>query len=333
MPIISVIIPAYNAEKTIKETIESVLNQTLSDFELIVINSNSSDSTSEIISQIQDPRLQLFNYPQGNAAINRNRGFNHAAGDFITFLDADDLWTPDKLELQYTTLVKNPQAAVVYSWTDCVDESGNFLRKCSYVNWSGDIYPHLLLDDFIGNGSNVMIRRDAFQATGGFNESLTNAEDTEMWLRLAAKYEFVNVSKVQVLYRVSLYSKSSNILPLEKSNLAVINIAYADKKAANYQHLKKYSLGNLYKYLSYKSLDTLPGQQKTLHVARFLITAIYTDISILIKPVIWKAWLKLLVMSIFPYKLAKKILITFPILSNVSTFLGYEKTYKSLFES
>ncbi|NEO74679.1 glycosyltransferase, partial [Moorena sp. SIO3H5] len=296
-------------------------------------NPNSSDSTSNIISQIQDSRLQVFNYPKANVAINRNLGFSHASGEFITFLDADDLWTPDKLEAQYTALVNNPQAAVAYSWTDCVDENNNFLRKGSRVTWSGDVYTQLLLDDFIGNGSNVMVLRNAFQATGGFNESLTNAEDTDMWIRLGTKYQFINVNKVQVLYRVSYYSKSSNILPLEKSNLAVIKTAFANDKAINYQYLKKYTIGNLYKYLSYKSLDTLPGKQNTLHAARFLITAMYTDIPLLTKPIIWKAWLKLFVMTFLPAQWSEKILLKFPRISNISTFFSYKKTYYSLFES
>ncbi len=330
MPKISVIIPAYNAEKTIKKTIESVLNQTLSDFELIVINPNSSDSTSNIISQIQDSRLQVFNYSQANVAINRNRGFSHATGEFITFLDADDLWTPDKLEAQYTALVENPEAGVAYSWTDCIDETGNFLRGCGHPTLAGDVFPHLLVTNFIICGSNVMIRRKALMEVGGFDESLTNAEDMDMWLRLAAKYQFVNVNKVQVLYRISFNSKSSNILPLEKSSLAVIKKAYSDEKAANYQHLKKYSIGNLYKYLSYKSLDKLPGKQKTLHTARFILNAIYKDAGFAMKPVVLKAWLKLLVMTILPPFVCIKIFKIFPRLFNISTFLGYIKTSNSL---
>ncbi|MDJ0736161.1 MAG: glycosyltransferase [Nostocaceae cyanobacterium] len=331
MPIVSVIIPVYNGEKTIQKTIETVLSQTMNDFELIVINSGSTDLTLNIISQIQDSRLQVFSYPQANVAVNRNRGFNHSRSKFITFLDADDLWTADKLEAQYKALLENPEAGVVYSWTDCVDETGKFLRKCSYVKWAGDVYPQLLLDDFIGNGSNVMIRREAFEFVGGFDESLTNAEDTDICLRLAAKYQFVNISKVQVFYRIYSNSKSSNILPLEKSNLAVIQKAYTDKKAAKYQHFKKYSLANLYKYLSYKALDASPGQQKTLHAIRFLFYAVYTDPLLLFKPVLFKAFIKLFLMAIIPNKLCVKILNKFTIISNTSTFMGYEKTYQSLF--
>ena len=166
---ISVIIPVYNGENTIKETIESVLKQTFTNFELIIINADSTDKTLSIISQIKDERVKVFSYPKANVAVNRNRGFKHATGEYITFLDADDLWTSDKLADQYKALQENPQAAVAYSWTNCIDEHGKYLRKAAHENWNGDVYSKLLIDDFIGSGSNVMIRRDALIAVDGFD--------------------------------------------------------------------------------------------------------------------------------------------------------------------
>ncbi|MDJ0696186.1 MAG: glycosyltransferase [Mastigocoleus sp. MO_167.B18] len=326
MSLISVIIPVYNGEKTIENTIKSVLSQSINNFELIIINSASTDSTLEIISQFKDPRIKVFYYPKANVAVNRNRGFKHACSDFISFIDADDLWTKDKLELQYNALINNANAGLVYSWTDCVDERGKFLRRCSYVNWSGDVYCKLLLDDFIGSGSNVMIRRDAFVAVGGFDEILTNAQDTDMWIRLAAKYDFVCVPKPQILYRICNISMSSNVLGLEKSNLEVINRAYSHSKAAQHQHLKIYSLGNLYKYLSYKALDVYPGKQNTFHTARFIFMCLKYDPVIVFKPIFFKALFKLTLMTLLSPKQAKKVLSLLPILSNTSTFLGYEVT-------
>ncbi|ARV62242.1 glycosyl transferase family A [Nostocales cyanobacterium HT-58-2] len=333
MSIISVIIPVYNGQNTIQETINSVLQQTFHNFELIVINAGSTDSTLHIISKIQDHRIQVLSYPKANVAVNRNRGFNHAAGEFITFLDADDLWTPDKLEAQYKALVENPQAAVAYSWTHCIDKSGKFLRKCSYVNWTGDVYPQLLLDDFIGSGSNVMIRRHTISTIGGFDELLSNAQDTDMWLRLAAKYDFVVVPKPQILYRISANSMSSNIVGLEKSNLQIIERAFAHQKAKSLQHLKWYSIGNLYKYLSYKVLETIPGQQNTLQAVRLLWKTARYDPLLLGKPVIYKALLKLMFMAVFPAKLSKVFLTKFSRIANTSTFLGYEKTNLFIFKN
>ena len=323
---ISVIIPVYNGEKTIKETILSVLNQSFTNFDLIIINSNSTDKTISIISQIQDERIKVFSYPKANPGVNRNRGINHATGDYITFLDADDLWTNNKLAAQYKALQENPQAGVAFSWTNCIDENGKFLRKTSHVNWNGDVYSKLLLDDFIGTGSNVMIRREVLMKAGDFYEKLTNAKDTEMWLKLSAITNFVCVPKAQILYRISLNSWSSNVLGLEKSNLEIIQRAFNREKAKSLQHLKPIAIANLYKYLCYKVLAAPPGKQQSAVAARFLFTAIKTDISLLFKPIIFKATIKLIAMVILPSNWTNVILKKLPRLSNTSTFLGYEKT-------
>ncbi len=324
MPVISVVIPVYNGEKTIGETVQSILNQTFTDFELLIINSDSTDRTLDVIGKFNDSRIKIFTYPKAIVAVNRNRGFQNSSGAFITFMDADDLWTTDKLEAQYKALGTSSNAAVVYSWTNCVDEQGNFLRQCSYVHWAGNVLPKLLVDDFIGSGSNIMVRRDAFEAVGGFDETLSNAEDTDLALRLSIRYEFAVVPAAHVLYRISSGSKSSNILKMEEANLRVIDRAF--KEAPESLHyLKPYAIGNLYKYLLYKALDAPPGQQKTLVTARFITQGIVTDPSLLKTPVIYKAMLKLMIMTLLPPQQANTFLLKFPRLANTSTFLGYEK--------
>ncbi|BAY18418.1 putative glycosyl transferase [Anabaenopsis circularis NIES-21] len=325
MPLVSVIIPVYNAEKTIQKTIKSVLEQSLPDFELIIINSSSSDSTLNQISSFQDCRIKLFTYPQANASVNRNRGLLHTTTEFVSFLDADDLWKPDKLKSQYQALQENNDATVAYSFTDAIDENDNFLRKCSHATWTGNVYAQLLLDDFIGSGSNVMVRRQAFREVGEFDELLTNAEDTDMWLKLAANYNFIPIKKVQILYRISTNSKSSNILGSEASNLRIINKVF-NNVPHTFKQLKPYRVANLYKYLSYKALTVEPGQQKTFHTARFLWMIIINDSTILKKMIIYKAIIKLIIMSILPKQLAKLLLDKFPKISDVSTFFGYIKT-------
>lgn len=112
MPTISVIIPVYNGQKTIKETIQSVLNQTFADWELIIVNDGSQDATLEIINSINDYRIKVFSYSNAGVSSSRNRGIDQAQGEFISFLDADDLWTPDKLKEQLKALQENPQAAL-----------------------------------------------------------------------------------------------------------------------------------------------------------------------------------------------------------------------------
>jgi glycosyltransferase involved in cell wall biosynthesis len=325
MPLVSVIIPVYNGEKTIKSTIESVLAQSLFDFELIIVNSDSSDSTLNIISNIKDTRLKLFTYPQANAAVNRNRGLRQACAEFITFLDADDLWTPDKLEAQYNALQDNFQAAVAYSFTNAIDENGKFLRKCSHAIWTGNVYSNLLLDDFIGSGSNVMVRKQVFTEIGGFNESLTNAEDTDMWLRIALCYHFIPIKKVQVLYRISANSKSSNVLGSEVSNLKIIEQVFTNLPSS-YQHIKLHRIANLYKYLSYKALTVCPGTQNSIQIFRFLCNTIKTDPAMLKRLIIYKSFLKLVIMTLLPPRIAIGIFNKLPRLFNMSTFFGYIKT-------
>jgi glycosyltransferase involved in cell wall biosynthesis len=238
MPLISVIIPAYNAEKTIKETIESVLNQTFSDFELIVINDGSQDSTLDIVSSISDPRIKVFSYSNSGPQKSRNRGIAIATGDYLAFLDSDDLWTPDKLEAQLKALQENPEAAVAYSWTDYIDEFGAFLYSGSHATETGDVYAKLLVENFLENGSNPLICRNALTKMGGFDESLSASQDWDLYLRLANQYYFTAIPRSQIFYRLSNHSISSNIFRQEKQCLYVIERAF-NNAPASLQYLKK----------------------------------------------------------------------------------------------
>ena len=270
MPLISVIIPAYNAEKTIQETIESVVNQTFSDWELIVINDGSQDRTVDVVSQITDPRIKVFSYSNAGAPASRNRGFDNSLGQFIAFLDADDLWTTDKLESQLNALQLHPEAAVAYSWTNYIDESGNFLKQGGHIICNGDVYSKLLVRNFLENGSNPLIKREAINEVGGFDESLKGGQDWELYLRLGEKYHFVAVEKPQILYRVSSNSISSNTIRQEAECLKVIEIAF-ERAPASLQYLKKHSLASNYKYLACKTIDSQPTQKKGLTVMRLIL--------------------------------------------------------------
>ncbi len=276
MSIISIIIPIYNGERTIRKTIESVLNQTFADFEVIAINDGSEDSTLEIINSIPDSRLKVFSYPNAGVAASRNRGLALATGDYISFIDADDLWTPDKLEAQFKALQANPQAAVAYSWTAWIDESGQFLRPGGNITVNGSAYEKLLLRDFVESGSNPLIRRQALAEVGSFDQSVTPAEDWDMWLRLAAHYEFVTVPAAQILYRVYPSSASFNVWKMETASLKVIEKAFAQAPESLNQ-LKKEVLGNRYKYLTLKAIEGTPERKRGLAAIRFFWRAVSYD--------------------------------------------------------
>ncbi|HEY9832882.1 MAG TPA: glycosyltransferase [Stenomitos sp.] len=280
MPLISVIIPVYNGEKTIKTTIESVLNQTFTDLELIVVNDGSQDSTLAVLDEIKDSRLKVFSFANAGVSASRNRGLAQAKGEFISFLDADDLWTPDKLEAQLRALQENPQAAVAYSWSDWVDESGQFLRAGGHITVNGNAYEKLLLRDFVESGSNPLIRRQALDEVGDFDQSVTPAEDWDMWLRLAARYEFVAVPSAQILYRISPNSASFNVWKMEAGSLQVIERNFA-QTPESLKHLKRDTLASRYEYLMFKTIEGNLERKKGLTAARFLGQAIRYNPSLL----------------------------------------------------
>jgi glycosyltransferase involved in cell wall biosynthesis len=269
LPKISVIIPAYNSESTITHTINSVLNQTFSELELIVINDGSQDSTLDIVKQFKDTRIKVFSYANAGGNVSRNRGLNLAVGEFVSFLDADDLWTSDKLASQLKALEENLTAKVAYSWTDYIDANGEFLLSGKRINLNGNVYEGLLVSNFLENGSNPLICRKALITLGGFDESLAAAQDWDMWLRLASKFDFICVPSVQILYRISANSVSSNLVRQEKACLQVLEKAYKERPLA----LKKtwnISIANLYKYLTCKALQKPLNRQKGLTASRFL---------------------------------------------------------------
>ncbi|MBD2453366.1 glycosyltransferase [Nostoc sp. FACHB-87] len=308
IPKISVIIPTYNSERTIKTTIDSVLSQSFTDFELIVINDGSTDSTLDIASQIQDSRLKVFSFENAGGNVSRNRGLQKAVGEFISFLDADDVWTSDKLVSQLEALQDNIDAKVAYSWTDYIDENGKFLVSGSHITVNGDVYERLLVSNFLENGSNPLIYREALIELGGFDESLSAAQDWDMWLRLAARYSFVCVPKVQILYRVSANSLSSNLVRQEKACLYVLEGAYHTRELVN-KNVWNLSLTNLYKYLVCKSLQEPFNRKKGILAARFLyLFFIYDTARLKRVNFTFKLLLKIAIIVILPTKISTKIL-------------------------
>ncbi|WP_392531756.1 glycosyltransferase [Nostoc sp. C117] len=276
--VISVIIPAYNSERTIKETIESVLAQTFSKFELIIINDGSEDSTLDIITEIKDSRIKVFSYANAGGNVSRNRGLKLAVGEFVSFLDADDIWTPGKLKSQLKALQENLTAKVAYSWTDYIDANGKFLLSGKRINLNGNIYESLLLSNFLENGSNPLICREALITLGGFDESLTAAQDWDMWLRLASKFDFICVPSVQILYRMTANSVSSNLIRQETACLKVLERAYTERPPVLNQDWNK-SIANLYKYLTCKALQKPFTRRKGLIASRFLWKYFLNDSS------------------------------------------------------
>ena len=308
MPTISVIVPAYNAEQTVLETILSLQWQTFSDFELIVINDGSTDRTLDQLNTIRDVRLKVFSYENAGVSIARNRGFQHATGDFITFIDADDLWTPDKLELQLAALERCPQAGVAYSKTYFMDEPGKTFHVNNVPLPEGDVYAKLLTKNFLlSPGSNPLIRRQAIESVNGFDSNFTHGEDWDLYLRLASQWKFVAVQQPQVFYRQSSRSASSQVEVMERNSLKVIEKAF-QAAPLTLKPLKKQSLANLYQFLAHLYLNRCVEGNGVDLAAQKLQTSIQFYPRILLEKKTLVLVFKLFLMQILSPTTAKNLL-------------------------
>jgi glycosyltransferase involved in cell wall biosynthesis len=304
MATISVIIPTYNVENFILETIESVIQQTFSDFEIIVINDGSTDRTLELLNTIKDPRLKIFSYENAGVSVARNRGIARATGEFIAFLDSDDLWTSDKLELQITALQQRPEAGVAYSWTCCIDEQGKFMYHHEKVSFEGKVYPQLLVKNFFGCGSIPLIRKQAIESVGTFNSSLVPVEDWDYWLRLAERWHFVLVPKTQIFYRKLTNSLSSKPELMKKSFIQVHENAFKVAQP-ELQFLKNQSLANIYEFLAYLSLANIPGQDGAKLASQELQMAVKLNPKLLLNRKTQRLAMKLVLMQFISRRIAK----------------------------
>ncbi len=190
-PLVSVIIPVYNSERYIERSIGSVLRQTYSNIEIIIVDDGSKDSTAQIVKGIGDPRIVYIyqeNRSQGPA---RNNAISHAHGEFVTFLDSDDIYSPVKVEKELHFLQSNKQYDVVYcNALHFFTGKPDALYKNKGEHPSGNILKWLLSTSLI-NLNTVMMRTEVFRKVGGFNDKRYFPEEWELWLKCAiAGYRF-----------------------------------------------------------------------------------------------------------------------------------------------
>jgi len=218
--------PAYNARPFIEESIRSVLNQDYSNIELIVVDDGSEDGSPEVAEQFGN-RVKVLRQNNAGPAAARNRGIAAASGDFIAFLDADDVWLPGKVAMQVQYLQGHPDVGVVFSgflrWYPQPD--GSFLPPPVPVNLgsplelvlehSGWIYTTLLLDNVI-HVITAMIRRSVIEKVGNFDESLRTGEDYDFWLRVSRQFRADKFDRTLAYYR--MHAASTTQVPRKENN-------------------------------------------------------------------------------------------------------------------
>ena len=279
---ISVIVPARNAEATILDTIASVRRQTLRDFELLVIDDGSTDGTLAVLDGIPDERLRLLSFANAGLAVARNRGIEHSRGEFLSFIDADDLWTPDKLEAQLDVLRSRPAAGLAYSWTAFIDDRGRYLFAKEPQHFEGDVYTDLLRECFIASGSNVLIRRRCVESVGPFHERFRSVEDWEYWLRVAARWPFAVVCRYQILYRLSTKSMSSDVPTIEAASMQLLERAIEAAPAGAVS--REECLANVKQYVAFLYMTRASGPDTVAQAGLRLGESIRLHPRILLRP-------------------------------------------------
>jgi glycosyltransferase involved in cell wall biosynthesis len=254
MPKVSVVVPSYNAMTYLPETLESVLKQTFTDFEVLIVNDGSSDHIVQWASQVTDPRVRLISQENRGLPEARNTGIAEAQGEYIAFLDADDLWEPTKLEKQVRRLENDLAVGLVYTWTALVDQSGKPTSRVFVSHLEGNVWEKIVVNDMISNGSSAMVRRSCFETVGVFDPNLTSAEDRDMWTRIAARYPFAVVKEPLTLYRQHPNSMTKNRQRMIQNLRQVIEKAF-QSAPLELLYLRNRSYGRFNLFQSWNSID------------------------------------------------------------------------------
>lgn len=207
-PVVTVVVPAYNAGHTVVETLRTVSAQTFQPIEIIVVDDGSTDDTAEVVENYRsvEPRLRLVRQPNGGVAAARNTGIEHARAPFIAPIDSDDLWHPTRLEKHVSALRKNPDASFVYSPFRILNGDGRIIGNHPFFAFEGRVFYRQLFFNMVGNGSGMMFRKNIAVAMGGYDTSLRAAglqgcEDWLLQMLMSVDYEVAHVPEYLIGYR------------------------------------------------------------------------------------------------------------------------------------
>lgn len=270
---VSIIIPLYCAEQYIAASIQSALDQTYQDFEIIIVDNGSTDRSVDVCQQFTDPRIKIIRQENRGAAGSRNTGIRHAQGKYLAFLDADDLWLPEKLQKQVEHLDNSPTVGISYCWSAFIDEAGNHLGIYQKPRFTGITQRHVLCRNPISNGSTPLFRREVFEGIKFqdnlygtiedfyFDERLYRSEDIECWLRMAIQtdWQMEGIPEIMTLYRINSTGISANLYKQLESHRHILDKirAYAPDLLAQWESL---SMAYQFRYLARRAVTLKEGR-------------------------------------------------------------------------
>jgi len=218
-PLVSVIIPCYNAEKTLSETVQSVQRQSFTRWEIIIVNDGSTDSSAQLANQLATQQcIQVIHTPNRGVSAARNLGEKIARGKYLAFLDADDIWHVNKLQTQVDFFNQNSKLGVCYSRVRFTSPSGKSLHQYSAIPKKPLTAYDLLVENHLCTSSNIMCLKQLFNESAGFDTSMNYAEDQEWLIRIALddKWDIAGVAEVLMDYRTQTNSLSSSLDKMEQ---------------------------------------------------------------------------------------------------------------------
>lgn len=278
--LVSVIIPLYNAEKYIKETIESVLKQDYENIELIVIDDGSKDHSKEVVLSIKDDRIRYIHQENAGVSVARNNGFKESKGEYLAFLDADDVLTTDCISKKIERFKEDDELGLVHGDMQVVDDQTKPMKEV-YRGKEGWILKDLLSwkDTCIPSPSSVLVKREVLDVVSAFDTDLSTAADQEFFFRVAHKFKIGKVNKVLGYYRMHDNNMHSNIEVMESDHI----LAFIKAKEYGFfenVNFEKKCFANLYKTIGASYWKNAGDKFKG---AKFLLKALILDPLILLK--------------------------------------------------
>jgi glycosyltransferase involved in cell wall biosynthesis len=254
-PLVSVVVPAYNAARTLPETVQSVLDQSMRDIEVIVVDDGSTDETLETARAIDDPRVTVLPQPNGGVSAARNNGARAARGRYVAFLDSDDLWLPHKLERQLEILEREPDVHAVQAGVVFVDDGLQPLSVRPCADWEDPLLDTLYFRNLPAFPSTVIITREKLLERGGFDTSLVILEDWELAVHAAWHWDLRSVHEPLGLYRFHPGNRSRDVSIHVEPGERVLARIFADPELPEHVRRKKRSVyARLYLMLAGGSL-------------------------------------------------------------------------------
>ena len=268
--LVSIIMPAFNASKTIFDSINSVQSQTYQNWEMIIIDDGSTDNTKDIITPfLSDYRIKYLRQLNSGPSIARNNGINKAKGKYLAFLDSDDIWKPNKLELQLNHFIRNPNCCLIHTnystFESNTQNSKPFRQTPWFSNW--DENERLLMFDTIGTLT-VLTETQLIKNLGGFNNDLHGTEDWDLWIRVSKEGKIFKLNDDTAYYRIHPHGISQSF---DKHLVELDKVYNQHVFQPKIQNKIKYAANSVYSFRKAKNFL----KNKNLFFLRYICLGIF----------------------------------------------------------